>query len=85
MSAAQSRAARGWLGWTQAELAQRAQIGLSALKDFEKGNRRTLPAIRLQLQRAFEEAGVEFPSQDSIKVGIPTALEESETVRSLSK
>ena len=54
------RAARAWLGWTQAELAQRANIGLSAVKDFEKGNRRTLPAIRAQMQRAFEQAGVTF-------------------------
>jgi transcriptional regulator with XRE-family HTH domain len=68
MSPEQCRAARAWLGWTQAELAQRANVGLSALKDFEKGARRTLAAIRLQIQRAFEEAGVEFPSDDSLHV-----------------
>jgi transcriptional regulator with XRE-family HTH domain len=68
MSPEQCRAARAWLGWTQAELAQRANVGLSALKDFEKGARRTLAAIRLQIQRAFEESGVEFPSDDSIRV-----------------
>lgn len=69
MSAEQCRAARAWLGWTQAQLAQRSNVGLSALKDFEKGaRRRTLPAIRAQLQRAFEESGVEFPSDESIRV-----------------
>jgi len=69
MSPEQCRAARAWLAWTQAQLAQRSNVGLSALKDFEKGSRRrTLPAIRAQLQRAFEEVGVEFPSHDSIRV-----------------
>jgi DNA-binding XRE family transcriptional regulator len=60
VSPEQCRAARAWLSWTQAELAQRANVGLSALKDFEKGSRRTLPAIRHQIQRVFEEAGVTF-------------------------
>ena len=60
LSPEQCRAARAWLGWTQAELAQRSSVGLSALKDFEKGSRRTLPAIRNQIQRVFEEAGVTF-------------------------
>jgi hypothetical protein len=69
MSPKQCRAARAWLAWTQVELAQRSNVGLSALKDFEKGSRRrTLPAIRAQLQRTFEEAGVDFPSHDSMRV-----------------
>jgi hypothetical protein len=33
---------------------------LSAIKDFENGNRRTLPSIRLQLQAALDRAGVIF-------------------------
>jgi transcriptional regulator with XRE-family HTH domain len=60
LSPEQCRAARAWLGWTQAELAQRSSIGLSALKDFEKGNRRTLAAIRNQIRKSFEDAGVTF-------------------------
>jgi len=68
ISPAQCRAARAWLNWTQAELAQRSQVGLSALKDFERGNRRTLSSIRGQLQRTFEAASVEFPSPHSLIV-----------------
>ena len=68
ISPEQCRAARAWLSWTQAELANRSNVGLSALKDFERGARRTLPAIRIQIQTALEEAGVEFPSSDSIRV-----------------
>jgi DNA-binding transcriptional regulator YiaG len=67
MTADQCRAARAWLGMTQEELAQRSSVGLSTIKDFEKGGRRTLAAIRLQLQRTLEAAGAEFLG-DSIRV-----------------
>jgi ribosome-binding protein aMBF1 (putative translation factor) len=60
ISPEQCRAARAWLGWSQTELAQRARIGLSSVKDFERGSRRTLPAIKSQMQKVFEEAGVVF-------------------------
>jgi transcriptional regulator with XRE-family HTH domain len=60
MTPQQCRAARAWLEWTQADLARRSNVGLSAIKDFEKGSRRTLPAIRMQLQLAFDRAGVIF-------------------------
>lgn len=66
ISPAQCRAARAWLNWKQAELAQRSSVGLSALKDFEGGNRRTLASIRAQLQRTFEDAGMGFPNAYSV-------------------
>jgi len=52
----QSRAARGWLDWTQADLASRANVSLSTVRDFEKGKRipikNNLEAIRLSLEMA---------------------------------
>lgn len=60
MTPEQCRASRAWLGWTQADLSRRSQVGLSAIKDFEGGNRKTLPSIRIQLQQAFDRAGVIF-------------------------
>lgn len=68
ITSAQCRAARSWLKWTQAELAGRAQVGLSAVKNFEAESVRTLPAIRSQLQRAFEDAGAEFPDDATVRV-----------------
>ena len=66
----QSRAARGWLNWTQAELAKRANVGLSTVKDFEGGKRvpirNNLDAMRL----ALEMMGVAFVSQNDVAVGI---------------
>jgi hypothetical protein len=68
ISAAQCRAARGWLRWSQADLADRSGVGLSAIRDFEGELRRTLWSIRAQLQRAFEDAGVEFKDEHSLRV-----------------
>lgn len=36
------RAARGWLGWSQQELAKRASVGLTTVKDFENGSRKPI-------------------------------------------
>ena len=66
MSPEQVRAARNWLAWTQAELADRAHVGLSTVKDYE-GGRRTPIANNLEgIQRALEKAGMSFTA-DSVK------------------
>lgn len=60
MSPEQCRAARNWLAWTQAELAAKANVGLSTVKDYE-GGRRTPIANNLEaMQRALETAGMSF-------------------------
>ena len=64
MSPEQCRAARGWLGWTQQELARRARVGLSTVKDFEKGERKTISATADAMQRAIEEAGIRLLFRD---------------------
>ena len=81
MNGYQCRAVRAWLGWTQEELAQMAGVGLSTLKDFEKADRKTIPAIVNQIQRMFEEVGVEFTRDEagqrigmSIKVDISSLV-----------
>jgi len=58
MSPEQSRAARGWLGWSQQELAKRASVGLSTVKDFEGGQRTPIPNNLQAIQRAIESGGV---------------------------
>jgi len=54
----QSRAARGWLNWTQAELAERANVGLSTVKDFEAGRRTPIGNNLAAIHRALEAAGI---------------------------
>jgi transcriptional regulator with XRE-family HTH domain len=60
LMSAQSRAARALLGWSQADLAKAAGLGVSTVRNFEKGRSdpysRNLEAIR----SALEEAGIEF-------------------------
>lgn len=70
MSSEQCRAARAWLNWTQEELARRADVGLSTVKGFEKGERKTIPATAEAMQRALAAAGIEFVEEDGKAVGI---------------
>ena len=66
----QSRAARAWLDWSQEDLAKRAHVALSTVRDFEKGRRvpikNNLDAIRLSL----EMAGVTLVFRGDAPLGI---------------
>lgn len=73
MTPEQSRAARGWLGWTQGDLARESHVGLSTVKDYEAGKRRpiqnNLDAMRLAFEGkgiAFTEKGLFGPDQGQI-------------------
>jgi transcriptional regulator with XRE-family HTH domain len=64
MSPEQCRAARGWLDWSQQDLARRAKVSLSTVADFEK-RRRTPIANNLEaIRRALEATGIEFTNGD---------------------
>jgi DNA-binding XRE family transcriptional regulator len=58
MTPEQCRAARGWLGWSQFDLAQRASVAKNTIYEFETGRRlpgrNNLAAIR----RAVEAGGI---------------------------
>jgi ribosome-binding protein aMBF1 (putative translation factor) len=60
LSPAQARAARAWLEWSQADLAAKAHVGLSTIKDFEAGHRTPIQNNLAAIQAALEAAGVEF-------------------------
>ena len=68
------RAARVLLGWKQDDLAERSDVGLSAIRQFEGGkttspHRTTLKA----LQTTFEDAGIAFIIEDGKGVGVKLA------------
>lgn len=53
-----SRAARAWLGWTQAELAERAKVGLSTVKEFEAGRRTPIENNLAAMHAALTSQGI---------------------------
>lgn len=62
---AQSRAARALLDWSQQELAARCRLGLSTVRDFEKGRRLPSAASLATMERTLEAAGVELIADKS--------------------
>jgi predicted transcriptional regulator len=60
----QCRAARGLLDWSQAELADKAAVGIVTVRQFEAGAHAPRRATVDVIRRAFESAGVEFIDQN---------------------
>ncbi|MCJ2046107.1 helix-turn-helix domain-containing protein [Methylobacterium sp. J-078] len=60
MTREQCRAARAWLDWPQQELAKRATVGLSTIRQFENNLRVPIANNLSAMRRAFEEAGISF-------------------------
>ena len=54
------RAARGLLDWTQSDVAVRAGLSRSTIRDYEGGRHDIHRATEAQLRQAFEDAGVVF-------------------------
>lgn len=66
----QSRAARGWLDWSQADLAERAKVSLSTVRDFEKGRRVPIANNLDAIERALAEGGVVPVFDGEVPVGV---------------
>jgi transcriptional regulator with XRE-family HTH domain len=64
ITAEQCRAARGLLDWSQAELADKAAVGIVTVRQFEAGLHEPRRATLDVIKRAFESAGVEFIDQN---------------------
>jgi len=70
ISAAQLRAARGLLGWSQQELAERAEVGRATITDFEAGKRAPYATTLMRLQERLSAAGVEFIPENGGGAGV---------------
>jgi ribosome-binding protein aMBF1 (putative translation factor) len=62
MTPAQSRAARGFLDWSQDDLADAADVAILIVKQFENGALLPEPSLLSAMQKAFETQGVMFVS-----------------------
>lgn len=56
----QIAAARALLGWTQIDLAEKAEIGVASVKKCEKSLDVITPVILRSIRLAFEQEGIEF-------------------------
>ena len=54
------RAARGFLDWTQVDLAERSGVSRSTIRDYEGKHHEIHRATEAQLRLAFENGGVAF-------------------------
>ncbi|MGY3494378.1 helix-turn-helix domain-containing protein [Bradyrhizobium sp. USDA 4502] len=70
ITAAQVRAARGWLGWTQDELARRSQVSQRSLARFELGVSVPHSGTLAKIRAAFEAEGVGFEFNERKASGI---------------
>jgi transcriptional regulator with XRE-family HTH domain len=66
----QCRAARGFLDWTQEELAERATVSRGTIRDFEKGRHALHRSTQTLLVKAFQAAGVAFVSTENGETGV---------------
>jgi len=63
-SPALCRAARGYLGWTQEELALQSLVSRSTIRDYEGQRHGVHRSTEAQLKLAFENAGLRFTSEN---------------------
>ena len=75
MTPEQCRAARGWLDWSQGDLADAAHVSLSTVRDFEKERRVPIANNLAAMKAALEAKGIEFVENDETS-GL-TVLKES--------
>jgi transcriptional regulator with XRE-family HTH domain len=73
MEAAQCRAARALLDWSQDDLAERAGVSRKSLYDFEGGKRSPREATIESLRAALEKAGIEFIPENGGGPGVRLA------------
>ena len=67
----QLRAARALLGWSQTELAERAELSLPTVKRLEGGfGPRVSDDAKAKMRRALEVAGIEFLSENGGGEGV---------------
>ena len=70
VTAAQCRAARGLLSWSQQQLADHAGVGIVTVRQVEAGTTEPRRATLAVLRNAFEQAGVDFIDENGGGPGV---------------
>jgi transcriptional regulator with XRE-family HTH domain len=66
----QCRAARALLGWSREELAKQCRVSNATLADFEAGKRTPYGRTLADIQKAFEDAGIQFIPENGGGAGL---------------
>jgi transcriptional regulator with XRE-family HTH domain len=66
----QLRAARGLIGWSQTDLAEKSGVSRPTIADFEAGKREPYPRTIETLRAALEAAGVVFVDENGHGPGV---------------
>ena len=83
ISAAQCRAARAMLNWSQDELATNAQVSRATIADFERQGREPIRNNIFSIVSAFEASGIEFIQDGDLGSGVRFATPRLEYVNSV--
>lgn len=67
ITTAQIRGARGILGWSQGDLAERTGISATSIGSIENGLTQPRDSTVQLIQKAFEDSGIEFLPNDGIR------------------
>jgi transcriptional regulator with XRE-family HTH domain len=70
ITAAQCRAARALIEWTQPQLAEAARLGLSTVVDFERSRRAVSDDAKRAIGEALQAAGVLFIQENGEGPGV---------------
>lgn len=70
LTPAQCRAARALVDWSQEDLAEASHLGVSTVRDFEKGRRVPTHNNLAAIVRALEAASVEFIPENGSGAGV---------------
>lgn len=70
MSPAQSRAARALLNWSQEELAEKASVSVTTLRNYERGATAPMTNNLNAIRAALEAAGVVFIPENGGGAGV---------------
>ena len=84
IAAAQCRAARALLEWTEEQLADAAQVELEAIQRFEARLRRPSPDQQRRMRKALEDGGVVFIAENGGGAGVRLKFNRKE-VRAINR
>jgi transcriptional regulator with XRE-family HTH domain len=70
ISAAQTRAARALLDWSQEQLAENAQVARATVADFERDNRAPMRQNLVAIRASLEAAGIQFIPENGGGAGV---------------